>query len=111
MAYSASESDKVSPAVMPKKDHHPLALTDTLRDLALLRVSDIDLGQFSSPSRPDDQTSEIDASVDKSYKFASEARKAIKIHNSGEADTQGNRVDELREKLDVVSHGLNDAPS
>ncbi|KAH8828124.1 hypothetical protein DL96DRAFT_1601838, partial [Flagelloscypha sp. PMI_526] len=98
-----------------KHQQQPLPLTETLRDLALLRASDISLSPLVSPNPPTDGaaprqsgtlegTPDANSSVERSYQFVIEARKAIRIHNSEE--TQAARVDELRAKLEDVTQGL-----
>ncbi|TFK75329.1 hypothetical protein BDN72DRAFT_511704 [Pluteus cervinus] len=94
---------------MPRssKDVKPFALGDTLRDLALLRASDVDLSTLVPPNA--DLTSsvnEVENAVGGSYDFVREARAAIKIHNRGETDTQGKRVEELRSRLEEVQDGI-----
>lgn len=90
----------------------PLALSDILRDLALLRVSDIDLDSLLPLDSTTSDTSigtdkdNIDLSVRNSYEFASEARKAIKLLNRGDVDTQGGKVEDLRSQLEDMLKGL-----
>lgn len=94
----------------------PLPLSDTLRDLALLRASELDLSSLlpstSYGSTPVAKNTsrvsavDIDASVERSYDFARESRMALKIHNRGDAETQGERVEDVRSKLDDVLKGL-----
>ena len=90
----------------------PLPLSDILRDLALLRVSDIDLDSLLPLDSTTSDTSigmdkdNIDLSVRNSYEFASEARKAIKLFNRGDVDTQGGKVEDLRSQLEDMLKGL-----
>ena len=94
----------------------PLPLSDTLRDLALLRVSDLELSSLIPTSSPDASAKDldhhdaernvIDSSVKRSYEFAQEARKAIRILNRGDVDTQGGKVESVRSKLEDVLKGL-----
>ena len=90
----------------------PLALSDALRDLALLRVSDIDLDSLLPPDTTTSDTlsgmgkGDVDLSVRNSYEFASEARKVIKLFNRGDVDTQGAKVEDLRSQLEDVLKGL-----
>ncbi len=102
------------------KNPNPLALSDTLRDLAILRASDIDLaGLLASipgvaPSasqtigRPQSDDTERGALINKSYTFVSEAKAAMKIMNSGMVDNQGARIEEVRAGLEEVVKGLGD---
>lgn len=87
---------------------NPLPLSDTLRDLALLRSCDIDLSTLlpsvSSTSAPD--ASEADALVARSYEFVREARAALRIMNREQVDEQGGRVEDIRNALEDVVRGL-----
>ena len=88
---------------------NPLPFNDTLRDLALLRASDVD---FSSilPYRAEEDRSDadkkVDATLQRSYEFVKESRAAIKVLNRGDVDTQGSRVEDLRSRLEDVLQGL-----
>jgi hypothetical protein len=92
----------------------PLPLSETLRDLALLRVSDLDLSTLlpaSSSTQPattpdDSHKATIDSSVSRSFEFAVEARKAIRILNRGDVDSQGSKVENIRSQLEDVLKGL-----
>lgn len=95
------------------KSTNPLPLSDMLRDLALLRASDVDL----SPCLPKDGSTEpasgtnspVDQSVARSYEFVREARAAIKLLDRGNVDVQGSRVEDQRSKLEEMMNGLEDA--
>jgi hypothetical protein len=101
-----------------RKDAAPLALEDTLRDLAILRASSVDLSAVlaSCPPLPttsavSDTTEEaaaMDVSVSRSYEFARAARTAIKIRNRGDVEAQVERVNDVRDKLEDVASGLRD---
>ncbi|KAI0266982.1 hypothetical protein BC834DRAFT_791328, partial [Gloeopeniophorella convolvens] len=93
----------------------PLSLEDTLRDLAILRASDVDLSAILASTAPGsvptsapstDTPTKVDESVARSYEFVREARAAIKIKNRGDAEAQGERVDDVRNKLEDVVAGL-----
>jgi hypothetical protein len=91
----------------------PLPLGGTLRDLALLRASDIDLTSLlppkvSSVGQPDRVAKvDIDASVRLSYEFVQEARAAMKSLNKGEVDKEGARLESgVGIQLDEVCKGL-----
>ncbi|KLO14577.1 hypothetical protein SCHPADRAFT_903117 [Schizopora paradoxa] len=102
----------------PLKDDKPLSLSDTLRDLAVLRASDIDLAALLKsvpgvaqnadltvrPSKSDN--AEREEVLDKSYAFVSEAKAAMKIMNSGSVDDQGARIENVRTGLEEVLKGL-----
>ena len=100
-----------------KKKSSPLPLSDTLRDLALLRASDCDLTsalishtaiQNTSSTHSDD---DVELSVERSYEFVKETRAAIRQLHRGEVDQQGSRLEDVRSRLEDVSAGLytNDA--
>jgi len=104
----------------------PLALEDTLRDLAILRASSVDLaavlattasapaGPVSTPLPTTTATAAaasdtaMDVSVSRSYEFARVARAAIKIRNKGDVEAQVERVNDVRGKLEDVAAGLRD---
>lgn len=102
----------------PKQN--PLPLSDTLRDLALLRASDLDFASLLAESEPastpssnttpeNPVTNDVRDSVQRSYEFVSEARAALKILNRNEVDKEGLRVDEVRGRLEEVLQGLEGA--
>nr|GAT57680.1 ABC transporter protein [Mycena chlorophos] len=81
---------------MSTKDAKPLPLSLTLRDLALLRVADTNLGALipSSAQQPTtDATSGPDATVERSYEFVRETKAAMRLHNGGDIEAAGVRVD------------------
>lgn len=96
------------------KDAKPFPLGNTLRDLALLRASEIDISSLlgelkrvpEGSNSGDASTTQVGISVDQSYKFVRETRMAIKMHNRGDAETQGKRVEEVRCQLDELVKGL-----
>ena len=99
---------------MTSKTKH-LPLGDTLRDLALLRVSDLDLSSLLPQTLSESQTVAsqndaeryaIDSTVSRSYEFAAEARKAIRILNRGDVETQGGKVENVRSQLEDALKGL-----
>ncbi|CAL1707817.1 unnamed protein product [Somion occarium] len=94
---------------------HPLPFNETLRDLALLRASDIDFSSILPPSNASEETSDadkdVDATLQRSYEFVKEARAALKILNRGDVDTQGARVEDVRSRLEDMLQGLDSARS
>ncbi|KAJ7928613.1 hypothetical protein B0H13DRAFT_1968174 [Mycena leptocephala] len=94
------------------KDVKPLALSATLRDLALLRVSGLDVASLI-PTLPTQSTKPgtgtTDATVEQSYEFVQQTRTAIKIHNRGEVENVGSDVEAVRTKVEELSNGLHDA--
>jgi hypothetical protein len=87
---------------------NPLPLEETLRDLAILRAADVDLsGLVTQTASPvDSEQSDEYKSVMQSHEFVKETRDVIRSHNRGEVEKQGERVEELRSKLEDVLNGL-----
>lgn len=99
----------------PSQDQKPLPLSDTLRDLAVLRASDIDLSEFLLPEEAGDSNSKDPQSsghdeqlrfVELSYDLVKEARAAIRILNRGDVDEQGTKIDDVRGGLEEIVNGL-----
>ncbi|OCH90235.1 hypothetical protein OBBRIDRAFT_608417 [Obba rivulosa] len=105
----------------------PLPLSDTLRDLALLRAADLDLAAalpLAAVSSPGTAESGLDSaaaaekrsgeheivqqSVERSYAFAREARAVIKLLNRGDVDKEGTKLEEVRERLEDVLQVLDE---
>ncbi|KAG1745337.1 uncharacterized protein EDB91DRAFT_1120420 [Suillus paluster] len=91
----------------------PLPLHDTLRDLALLRASSVDLSGLiaddTTPSQSESRGVEgVDESTTQSYAFVKEARTALRMHNSGEAQKQATRIEQVQEELADVLRSLSD---
>ncbi|KAL0956109.1 hypothetical protein HGRIS_002277 [Hohenbuehelia grisea] len=90
-------------------DVKTLPLHETLRDLALVRASGIDLS--SVLPKGNDVSAASDANEDatyvkRSFEFVAEARKAIAIHNSGKLDGLGDAIEASRGKLDEALKGI-----
>jgi len=89
------------------KDKQPLPLADTLRDLALLRASDIDLSSLVPDNNGGASSADTNAkSVSRSYEFVKEARAALRVQSKGDLDRQGERVEQVREGLGEIVKGL-----
>lgn len=106
--------EHVSHLAMASKTH-PLPFSDVLRDLALMRASDLDLSTLLPPTSSTlssnasdnaDETQALESIVERSYEFAQEARKAIKILNREAVDTQGANLENVRSQLEDVLKGL-----
>src|SRR5262245_41101806 len=97
-----------------KSNLKPLPLSDTLRDLALLRSSDLALSSLLPPTEANSssdvsqnsKSEKVDTAVQKSYEFAKEARSAIQILNRGSVDSEGERLESFRTKLEDILKGL-----
>ena len=97
------------------KATHPLPLSSTLHDLALLRASDLDFASLLPPSSqksdsatdsasPEDAA--VEESVQRSLEFSREARAALKILHSDAVEREGGRVEQVRGRLEDVVSGL-----
>jgi hypothetical protein len=98
---------------MSSSKPNPLPLGDVLRDLAVLRASDVDLADGTSfpDAESTDSANEADGirkSVQQSYQFVREAREALKVHQRGDLDKQGDKVDALRSQLEELRDGAQD---
>lgn len=84
-----------------KKSKIPtLAMSDILKDLAVLRANDVDLDQLRENAPRD----ELDESIEKARELSKEARAALKVQSQELVENEGTRIDELRERLeDAVS--------
>lgn len=94
-----------------KANTKPLPLADVLKDLAVIRAAGLDLAQISklTPGASDldhDSTSPVHQSVSDSYEFVQASRAAIKLHDSGKVESQGNKIDQVRQKYEDVMDGL-----
>ncbi|KAL4074339.1 hypothetical protein J3A83DRAFT_4092284 [Scleroderma citrinum] len=85
----------------------PLALADTLRDLALIRASDIDLSAVISDqnSRPLDDP-EVAKSTVQSHEFVAETRAALRAYNSGDLQKKNVELQRVQAELEEVLRGL-----
>ena len=107
------------------KQTHPLPLSSTLHDLALLRASDLDfaslLPQPSQPAKTDSAATATNASsspssdphdaavedsVQRSLEFSREARAALKLLHTDAVEREGGRLEDVRGRLEDVMSGL-----
>lgn len=92
---------------------NPLPFDETLRDLALIRACEVDLSPLvpNLPARPsgDSGADDIDKSVERSYAFVREARAALKILNREDVEKEGNKIEDIRNKLEDALEGLSEA--
>ncbi|PBK95673.1 hypothetical protein ARMGADRAFT_990798 [Armillaria gallica] len=95
------------PSKTSTKDSKPLPLSDTLHDLALLRVSDVDLSALvPSSSNATSTDTDVGRSVQWSHDFIQSARSALKLRDTEIVDAEGKRLDAVRIQLDELSRGL-----
>lgn len=97
----------------PSNKPNPLPLANVLQDLAVLRASDVNLsdGTPFPDAESADGANEVDGvrkSVQQSYQFVREAREALRVHQRGDLDKQGNELDVLRSKLEELRDGARD---
>lgn len=83
------------------KDTKALPLSDTLRDLALLRASDVDLAALLPPKDKEDK-----GSLSESTEFIAEARKALKVQDRGDVEMRGKKLDDVRKKFEDLLAGV-----
>jgi hypothetical protein len=90
----------------------PLPLHDTLRDIALLRASSIDLSGLiaddTTSSQAPREVEGVEESTIQSYAFVREVRTALRMHDSGEAQKQATRIEMLQVVLVDVLGSLSD---
>ena len=91
----------------------PLPLNDTLRDLALIRASDIDLASLLPPQQVEsNQTSgrhdkaDLGLALDRSYEFVEQAKAVVRIRNRDLVEKDGEQVDRVRGELENALTGL-----
>ncbi|KAI0708161.1 hypothetical protein C8T65DRAFT_708565 [Cerioporus squamosus] len=102
------------------KDTHPLPLSSTLHDLALLRASDLDFASLLPQQQASSSTTDpaagdassgpsdaaVEASVQRSLEFSREARAALKLLHTDAVEREGGRVEDVRGRLEDVMSGL-----
>ncbi|KAI0373574.1 hypothetical protein BV20DRAFT_746378 [Pilatotrama ljubarskyi] len=108
-------SDMATAAKPTPRPVHPLPLSSTLHDLALLRASDLDLASLlppsssstaAPPSDGSDSNAAVEESVRRSLEFSREARAALRLLHTDAVEKEGARVDAVREELEDVLEGL-----
>jgi len=99
---------------MTSKSKKPLPLSDILRDLALLRASGHDVPEIfkashqSSDAAPSSNSScsaltvEFSDSVVASYNYIATVRAALKLNNSGKLETEGKKIEDVRNKYEEL---------
>ena len=93
------------------KEIKALPLSETLRDLALLRASEVDLASLLPPAKAvsEDQDGKDDKgnqAVAESAEFIAEARKAIRVHDREDVEGQGKKVEEVRKAYEELLEGV-----
>ncbi|KAI6129412.1 hypothetical protein EDD16DRAFT_1823933 [Pisolithus croceorrhizus] len=92
---------------MPVDKSKPLALADTLHDLALIRASDVDLSTLI----PDGNTNVTEdtgvlKSVELSHEFVAETRAALRAYNSGDMQRKNVEIQRAQSQLEELLRGL-----
>ncbi|KIM54400.1 hypothetical protein SCLCIDRAFT_1221998 [Scleroderma citrinum Foug A] len=92
---------------MAQQKSKPLALPDTLRDLALIRASDIDLSALlpDENQRAADEP-EVSNSIMQSHKFVAETRAALRAYSSGDLQKKNAEIQRVQTELADVLRGL-----
>ncbi|KAG6378359.1 hypothetical protein JVT61DRAFT_14084 [Boletus reticuloceps] len=95
---------------MSSSKSKPLPLSDTLRDLAILRTSGVDfssiLSQEYSPEANTTKSVELSNATERSHEFVNETRGALKVYNSGELQRKHAEIQKVQGELDEVLKGL-----
>jgi hypothetical protein len=86
---------------MTSKSKKPLPLSDILRDLALLRASSHDISENLTVAS-DVVNSPTSESVAASYQYVATIRSAIKLKDSGKLETEGGRIEDVRNKCESL---------
>ncbi|KIK61215.1 hypothetical protein GYMLUDRAFT_592031 [Collybiopsis luxurians FD-317 M1] len=82
-------------------------LPDVLRDLALLRASDVQLASLvPESSQSSSSNKELDSDLERSYQFTKEARAAIRLRDGGKVEDEASRLDTVRSGLEEFVKGL-----
>ncbi|KAH0827306.1 hypothetical protein J3R83DRAFT_3930 [Lanmaoa asiatica] len=88
----------------------PLPLSDTLRDLALLRASGVDFSSLLSKEpftgTNATESSELMRSTVRSHEFVNETRGALRVYNSGELQRKRAEIQKVQGELDDGIEGF-----
>lgn len=100
----------LSVSTMSSSKSKPLPLSDTLRDLALLRASGVDfsnvLSQEASTRANTTEPPKLLRSTERSHEFVNETRGALRVYNSGELQKKRTEIQKVQGELDEVLKGL-----
>ncbi|KAK2467806.1 hypothetical protein APHAL10511_000101 [Amanita phalloides] len=84
------------------KNTGPLPLPSVLRDLAIIRACELELGSVV------DGHAAVGAVVERSYEYVQSARTAVGMQGRGAADDEGTRVEALRTSMEELLGRLED---
>ena len=90
----------------PKSATKPLPLPDLLQDLAILRLSGVQLFKSTNDQAVADSPTPVDEIVSASAEFVRVSRAAIRLHDSGQVESQGAKIEEIRSKYEVLMEDL-----
>jgi len=93
----------------PKSATKPLPLPDLLQDLAVLRLSGNDIAQLLKSTNDQavvDSPTSVDEIVSASAEFVRVSRAAIRLHDSGQVESQGAKIEEVRSKYEELMEDL-----
>jgi len=90
----------------PKSATKPLPLPDLLQDLAILRLSGVQLFKSTNDQAVADSPTPVDEIVSASAEFVRVSRAAIRLHDSGQVESQGAKIEETRSKYEVLMEDL-----
>ncbi|KAF9075641.1 hypothetical protein BDP27DRAFT_1315406 [Rhodocollybia butyracea] len=90
------------------KDVKAFPLPDVLRDLALLRVSGVQLTSLipSSTENSSSKSEELDSDLQKSFQFTKEARAAIRIRDGDKVEGEAEKLESVRSELEEFLKGI-----
>lgn len=91
---------------MSSSKSKPLPLSETLRDLALLRASGVDFSSILQEPSTGASITESSKSTERSHEFVNETRGALRVYNSGELQRKRAEVQKVQGELDEVLKGL-----
>ncbi|KAJ8077038.1 hypothetical protein PM082_001461 [Marasmius tenuissimus] len=92
-----------------KKQAQSFPLKDVLRDLAVLRVSDIELATLlpSTTTQIDSEPSQTTTELQQSYEYVQNARAVIRIRDRGTLDSEvSDPLEKSRNTLEEALKGL-----
>ncbi|THV06789.1 hypothetical protein K435DRAFT_711091 [Dendrothele bispora CBS 962.96] len=89
---------------MTSKENKVFPPSGILKDLALLRASEIRLSSLLPNNAS--ETGQDTPELERSYEFVREARAAIKVHDNDAVERQAERLENVRGGLEEVLKGL-----
>jgi len=90
----------------PKANNNPLPLSDILKDLAIIRSTGITPSADIVNNAETGTDSDVQKAVAVSYDFLQAARGAIRLHDSGKVENEGNKIEQVRSKYETLLEDL-----